>query len=784
MSPFRPILSLALLSAVAGPALAQGFGTAVAVGGETVFVGEPAPLTTPGRVYQFTRARDGRWTESGRLQAGDGTTGDRFGAALAASPDRLLVGAPAADSGLGAVYVFERRGSAWSQTGRLVAPARGPGDEFGAALLVAGDVALVGAPGHAESSGLVHVFRRDGGGGWTAAGTIASPDSGTSQRFGSTMAQDGGTLLVGAPLQAAFSGAVYAFRLDAVGTVVPQGKLGSRLAVRGSGFGQAVAIRDGVVLVGAPRTNTFVGTVATFEFDSAAGQWRERGQLLPFDAGRGQFGAALALDATGALVTAPSAANQRGRIYAISRDPKLGEWTAVTKLGIEEAGRPGGIAMVGGRAIVGRPGADFGLGATMVLERDPAGAWQVRTRLTGEDPGYEALTGRERRCDEGKVSVFECGQVDLASFLPLKDLLGARGAELSGNWGWTDPDTGREIALIGRMDGTTFVDVTDPHRPVVLGNLPLTEGARPSNWRELKTSATHVFIVSDGSGDHGMQIFDLRRLRGVRGRPQTFTPDATYRGVASAHNVAVNPETGFAYITGANGGGETCGGGLHMVNIKDPLRPTFVGCFQDSRTGRAGTGYSHDVQCVVYHGPDREHEGREICIGANETAISIADVTDKSAPRALAIATYPNVGYAHQGWFTEDQRYWVMDDELDEVSGPMEGTRTIFWDFSDLDDPVVLKEFFGTTKASDHNQYVKGTRVYQSNYVAGLRVLDISDIRNPREVGYFDTVPNSPNEPGFDGSWNNYPFFRSGTIVVSSGREGVFFVRDREAPTP
>jgi choice-of-anchor B domain-containing protein len=598
------------------------------------------------------------------------------------------------------------------------------------------------------------------------------------------MAHEGGALLVGAPQQAGFTGAVYAFQLAPSGAVSPKGKLVSRLAVRGSGYGQAVAIHGGTAMIGAPRTNTFVGTVAIFGLDSAAGEWRERGQLLPFDAGRGQFGAAIAFDATGALVTAPSAANQRGRIYAYTRDPKGGEWTGVSKLGLAEAGRPGGIALADGRAIVGRPGADFGLGATLVLERDAAGAWQERGRMAGEEFSYEGMTGRERRCDEGKVSVFECSQVDLASFVPLKDLLGARGAELSGNWGWTDPETGREIALIGRMDGTTFLDVTDPHRPVVLGNLPHTEGARPTNWRELKTSATHVFIVSDGSGDHGMQIFDLRRLRGVRGRPQTFTPDATYRGVASAHNVAVNAETGFAYITGANGGGETCGGGLHMVDIRDPIHPTFAGCFQEPRTGRAGTGYSHDVQCVVYHGPDREHDGREICIGANETAISIADVTDKKAPRALSIASYPNVGYAHQGWFTEDQRYWVMDDELDEVSGPMPGTRTIFWDFSDLDDPVVLHEFFGTTKASDHNQYVKGTRVYQSNYVAGLRVLDISDIRNPKEIGYFDTVPNSPNEPGFDGSWNNYPFFRSGTIVVSSGREGVFLVRDREAPTP
>ena len=68
---------------------------------------------------------------------------------------------------------------------------------------------------------------------------------------------------------------------------------------------------------------------------------------------------------------------------------------------------------------------------------------------------------------------------------------------------------------------------------------------------------------------------------------------------------------------------------------------------------------------------------------------------------------------------------------------------------------------------------------YQSNYVSGLRVLDISDPENPVEVGFFDTVPFGDNGPGFGGSWSNYPFFESGTIVVTSSREGVFLLKKR-----
>src|SRR5690606_163277 len=116
----------------------------------------------------------------------------------------------------------------------------------------------------------------------------------------------------------------------------------------------------------------------------------------------------------------------------------------------------------------------------------------------------------------------------------------------------------------------------------------------------------------------------------------------------------------------------------------------------DTSTGRSGTGYSHDAQCVVYRGPDQSYKGREICIGSNETAISIADVTDKASPKAISHASYPAVAYAHQGWLTDDHRYFYLGDELDETAGEGEagkGTRTLIWDLQDLDDPVLLKEF-------------------------------------------------------------------------------------------
>ncbi len=101
---------------------------------------------------------------------------------------------------------------------------------------------------------------------------------------------------------------------------------------------------------------------------------------------------------------------------------------------------------------------------------------------------------------------------------------------------------------------------------------------------------------------------------------------------------------------------------------------------------------------------------------------------------------------------------------------------------TDLDDPVLAKEYFADNASSDHNLYIRGDLMYQSNYVSGLRILDISDRENPEVVGFFDTVSGTSDAPGFDGSWSNYPFFESGIIVVTSGKEGVFILRQRDRP--
>ncbi len=383
-----------------------------------------------------------------------------------------------------------------------------------------------------------------------------------------------------------------------------------------------------------------------------------------------------------------------------------------------------------------------------------------------------SVSGAEVVCESNRAGTYPCSNVNLMAFLSVTDLTSALNTgsfETNDIWGWTDEETGIEYALVGMDNGTMFIDLGSPETPSIVGFLPTKTGS--SSWRDIKVYEDHAFIVADGAGSHGIQILDLTTLRNTTA-PVTLQETAHYDGIGSAHNIVINEATGFAYAVGSNSGGNTCGGALHMVNIQDPQNPVFAGCFADPNTGFAGTGYTHDAQCVVYSGPDAEHQGKEICIGSNETHISIADVSDKANPIALSKGTYPRADYIHQGWFSEDQRYFFQDDEGDETSSGSE-TRTIIWDLEDLDDPVFLGDFFSGVQAIDHNMYVRGNFLYQANYTSGLRIWDISDPVNPQFVAYFDTFPGS-DAGRFAGAWSNYPYFESGLVIVSSIAEGLF----------
>ena len=366
-------------------------------------------------------------------------------------------------------------------------------------------------------------------------------------------------------------------------------------------------------------------------------------------------------------------------------------------------------------------------------------------------------------CENGFADLYPCKNYDLMALIPIEDL-GGPGSSGNDCWGWFDPESQKEYALIGTSTGTTFVDVSIPNAPIVVGTLPTA--TINSAWRDIKVFENYAFIVADNAGNHGMQIFDLRHLRTVTNLPETFNSDVHFTQVGNsefehAHNVVIDETSAYAYIVGTPLG-------TLFVDIENPLNPLSANGLLE---------YSHDAQVVVYNGPDLEHSGKEIFIGCNENQIVITDVTNKANPIELSRISYNNAGYVHQGWLTEDMAYFLLGDETDELNFGNK-TRTIIFDLSDLDNPKYHFQYFGPTSAIDHNGYVKEDFFYQSSYSAGVRVINISAIENSNlsEFGYFDTFPEN-NNPNFNGAWSVYPFLPSGNIIISDINRGMFLIR-------
>lgn len=389
-----------------------------------------------------------------------------------------------------------------------------------------------------------------------------------------------------------------------------------------------------------------------------------------------------------------------------------------------------------------------------------------------EDPScsgvpMERITNE--KCVDGMAGIFPCDNVNLKAFLPLSEMDAVWSNDI---WGWTDPQDGREYALIGLDNGTGFVDVTVAGDPVYLGKLPTH--TQTSTWRDIKVVKKFAYIVSEAPG-HGMQVFDLKRLRDVD-EPQEFTEDAWLGGFGQAHNIAANDDTGFVYVVGATQGVTACaggngGGGSIMVKVKRPKHPEVVGCVGED-------GYTHDIQCVVYHGPDDKYVGREICMAANEDTITVVDVTDKANPVQLDRMPYSTSAYTHQAWLTGGHKYLLSNDELDESFGEVPSTTTYIWDVRDLNNIELIGDFAHGTESIDHNLYIVDKFAFESNYMSGVRIIGTRHIEDGELTarGYFDLYP-SEDAINFAGTWSNYPYLDSGIVIATGMEEGLFVLK-------
>lgn len=383
------------------PGSGDEFGASVAVRGETVVVGAPGdnvPGLDSGSVYVFVRTA-GSWLQSTKLKANDAASDDYFGYSVAFDGESIVVGAIWDDTAVGAnagsVYVFGKSGDTWAQLVKLEAWDRQAEDRFGYSLAIDGNTLLVGALRGDSASGIdlgsAYVFVRSGSV-WSLQTKLAVTDGVGLHFFGSAVALEGDTALVGARFGEGSAGAAYVFERSG-GVWNEAQKLTAGRAIAGEKFGSAIALEGDLAFIGAPSANSAAGTGAgsVFVFEREGVDWRLTTTLKgsgtrSFDG----FGYSVALEGDTAVVGSYAddtvGGNNAGSAYVFTRVG--GVWSEQEKLEADDAAADDffgvSVALSGGTVLVGAwaddTAAGTNAGGAYVFERQGA-VWTQQAKL-------------------------------------------------------------------------------------------------------------------------------------------------------------------------------------------------------------------------------------------------------------------------------------------------------------------------------------------------------------------------------------------------------------------
>jgi len=349
-------------------------------------------------------------TPETRLTPSSGEEGERAGVSVALSADgtTALVGAPGEETAGGAVWVFVRSGSSWTEQAELLAPKpeSGPRGCFGesgveegecgfgrsVALSADGNTALIGAPRENSEKGAAWIYTREGST-WTERAELTNPKAGQTGNFGLSVAlsSDGETALVGAPADIAAKGEAWVFEGSGSGWAERADLLGGADEVGEGRFGVRVALSgDGeVALIGAPATSDSVGAAWAFQRSQAG--WSEEGTELTgaAEVGKGRFGDSVALsqDGSTAVVGARDDAENVGAAWVFTRSGSA--WSEQgPKLSVGEGkegfGYSAALSASGNKLVLGAPRYEDALGVAWLFERSGT-TWAKVHRLDGEE---------------------------------------------------------------------------------------------------------------------------------------------------------------------------------------------------------------------------------------------------------------------------------------------------------------------------------------------------------------------------------------------------------------
>lgn len=409
------------------------------------------------------------------------------------------------------------------------------------------------------------------------------------------------------------------------------------------------------------------------------------------------------------------------------------------------------------------------------------GPGRFGTELSQQLAAHSALQQSQQGadCEAGTAGVFSCDKIDLVAHLALADL-SATASSANDIWGHTDLNTDTEFALIGLNNGTAVVSLADPASPVVVG----TVNGSNTSWRDIKVlqffddnlGRWQAYAYVSSEANNGIQIIDLNDL------PSSVRLAATDRSANSAHNLYISnvDYTTNTALTGQQpalhlAGQPEQGGAVASYSLADPLQLSANWL----QSGASRSDYSHDVASMLVTDQRASNQCDrpecQVLFDFNEQNIKLWDISG-AGNLELADFSYSLASYVHSGWWTEDQQYLFVHDELDETNHGLNTTVRVFG-LTDLTAPVLAATYTGPTKAIDHNGFVRGNRYYMSNYQRGLTILDITNPAAPVQAGFFDTFPAS-DSAAFNGMWGVYPYLPSGLIIGSDINSGLYVFRD------
>lgn len=293
------------------------FGKSVAVSGDTVVVGAHGKNKFAGAAYVFTRSGT-TWSQQQKLVADDPAIPNDFGVSVAVSGDTVVIGASPRfhrDSRTGAAYIFTRANGNWTQQQRLSAGNVVADEVFGVSVAVSGDTAVVGASRTIGSTGAAYIFTRVDSG-WTQQQRFTAGDAAGFDEFGGSVAVSGDTVMVSAPHEKEYTGAVYVYsRVN--GNWIQQQRLTASNGPKLPGFGGSVSVSGDTAVIGGVDISDYKGTA--YIFTRVNGRWAQRQRITASDAAKEGFGGSAAMSGDTIVLGGGDISDNKGAVYVFTR---------------------------------------------------------------------------------------------------------------------------------------------------------------------------------------------------------------------------------------------------------------------------------------------------------------------------------------------------------------------------------------------------------------------------------------------------------------------------------